>query len=113
LTKERLFSLTAKDFRVDTFRAGGPGGQNQNKRDTGVRIIHLASGAIGEARDQRSQVQNRRAAFRRLAESEKFRAWLRIEAARAMLSQEEKRAIEEKVERWMSPENLLVEFFTP
>jgi len=98
---------------VDTFRAGGPGGQNQNKRDTGVRITHPASGAVGEARDQRSQIQNKRTAFRRLAESERFRAWLRVEAARAMLSQEEKRAIEKKVERWMSPENLLVEFFAP
>jgi len=84
LTKERLFSLTAKDFRVDTFRAGGPGGQNQNKRDTGVRIIHLASGAIGEARDRRSQVQNKRTVFQRLVGSRTFQNWLKIEAAKAV-----------------------------
>ena len=111
IPKELLFSITAKDFRIDTFRAGGKGGQNQNKRDTGVRITHPASGAVGEARDQRSQAQNKRAAFRRLAESEKFRAWLTIEAARAMLTNEERRAIEEKVEQWMSPEHIRVEYF--
>ena len=111
VSKELLFSLRAKDFRVDTFRSGGPGGQNQNKRETGVRITHLASGAVGEARDERSQGQNKRIAFRRLVESQTFQVWLRIEAARAMLSEEERRAVERRVEGWMSPENLLVEFF--
>ncbi|HUW65878.1 MAG TPA: peptide chain release factor-like protein [Spirochaetia bacterium] len=111
MSKELLFSLRAKDFRVDTFRSGGPGGQNQNKRETGVRITHLASGAVGEARDERSQGQNKRIAFRRLVESQTFQVWLRIEAARAMLSEEERRAVERRVEGWMSPENLLVEFF--
>jgi len=47
LDKERLFSLTPKNFRVDTSRSGGPGGQNQNKRDTGVWIVHLASWGYG------------------------------------------------------------------
>jgi len=79
----------------------------------GVRVIYPVSGAIGEGRDQRGQVQNKRVAFQRLAESEKFRAWLKIEAARAMLSQGESWAIKERVEAWMSPENLVVEFFTP
>lgn len=63
-----LFSVTVKDCEVQTFRAGGKGGQNQNKRDTGVRIIHHPSGARGEARDERSQLQNKRLAFKRMAE---------------------------------------------
>ena len=47
---------------METFRAGGPGGQNQNKRNTGVRWIHVPSGATGEARDHRTQGENKRAA---------------------------------------------------
>lgn len=63
------------DCDVQTFRAGGKGGQNQNKRNTGVRIIHRPSGAVGEARDERSQLQNKRLAFRRMAESTAFKSW--------------------------------------
>lgn len=71
-----LFSVTLADCQVQTFRAGGKGGQNQNTRDTGVRIIHRASNARGEARDERSQLQNKKLAFRRMAESQIFRAWV-------------------------------------
>jgi len=60
--RELMFSVTLTDCDVQTFRAGGKGGQNQNKRETGVRIIHRASGARGEARDERSQLQNKRLA---------------------------------------------------
>lgn len=75
LPRSLLFSVTKKDFIVQTFRAGGKGGQNQNKRDTGVRIIHPESGAVGEARDERSQLQNKKLAFHRLANSPKFKMW--------------------------------------
>lgn len=79
-----VHSVTIKDCDVQTFRAGGNGGQNQNKRDTGVRVIHRDSGAVGEARDARSQLQNKRAAFRRMAESETFQRWARTRAATPM-----------------------------
>lgn len=65
--KSLIVSYRRKDFRVDTFRAGGPGGQNQNKRNTGVRITHLPSGLVAESRETRSQEQNKTLAFRRLA----------------------------------------------
>lgn len=72
MARHRVFTVTIKDCRVDTFRAGGKGGQNQNKRNTGVRVVHPPSGAVGEARDERSQLQNKQLAFRRMAETSKF-----------------------------------------
>lgn len=81
MERELLFSVTKKDLRVDTFRSGGKGGQNQNKRDTGVRITHLVSGAVGESREERSQEQNKQKAFRRMAESSKFQLWVKYRAA--------------------------------
>lgn len=68
----RVLSVTIHDCDVQHFRSGGKGGQNQNKRDTGTRIIHQPSGARGEARDERSQLQNKKLAFRRMAESPAF-----------------------------------------
>ena len=79
MTRELLFSVTKRDLTRQTFRSGGKGGQNQNKRDTGVRWIHEPSGARGEARDQRSQGQNERAAFLRLVKSPLFQVWLKIQ----------------------------------
>lgn len=76
MTREKIFSVTIHDCRVDTFRSGGKGGQNQNKRDTGVRIVHEESGAVGESRQERSQLQNKKAAFHRMAHSDKFQLWL-------------------------------------
>lgn len=80
MSREKILSVTLADCEVQTFRAGGKGGQNQNKRDTGVRIIHRASGARGEARDERSQLQNKKLAFRRMCDSATFRTWVRLMA---------------------------------
>jgi protein subunit release factor B len=74
--REKLFSVTLDDCEVQTFRAGGSGGQNQNKRDTGVRIIHHPSGSRGESREERSQLQNKKTAFKRMAETMTFKVWL-------------------------------------
>lgn len=75
----RVLSVTLKDCRVDHFRSGGNGGQNQNTRDTGCRIVHPPSGAVGESREERSQLQNKKTAFKRMANSPKFRLWLQRE----------------------------------
>ena len=66
MARELLFSITKDDFTIQTFRSGGKGGQNQNKRETGVRIIHNDSGARGESRNHRTQLANKKEAFRRL-----------------------------------------------
>lgn len=60
-------TVTKDDLKIDTFRSGGPGGQNQNKRDTAVRITHLPTGLFSVSREHRTQEQNKKAAFRKLA----------------------------------------------
>lgn len=108
MTTERkpLVSVTKDDFELQTFRAGGKGGQGQNKRSTGVRLIHKASGARGEARDERSFDQNRKNAFSRLVETKEFKNWLKIETSRALGNEV---AIEEQVRRAMNPKNIRTE----
>ena len=81
--------MSIHDCEVQHFRAGGKGGQNQNKRDTGTRVIHHPSGARGESREQRSQLQNKRAAFLRMIETPAFKLWLALETGRAMVKQSE------------------------
>ena len=73
--RELLFSVTKKDFVIQTFQSGGKGGQHQNKTASGVRILHPLSGAKGESRSERSQHRNKRLAFRRLAISKEFKLW--------------------------------------
>lgn len=106
--KKLLFSVTKKDFDMQTFRAGGAGGQNQNKVNSGVRLIHKASGAVGEARDSRYQLQNKKAAFERLVKSDKFQAWMKIETAKKLGVLQD---IEKRVDELMKPENIKIEYF--
>lgn len=82
--RKLLFSITRADFDIQTFASGGPGGQHQNKTQSGVRIVHRDSGAVGESRESRSQHQNKEAAFGRLAKTERFLAWHKLETARRM-----------------------------
>jgi peptide chain release factor len=61
-------ALEAADVRFEAFRAGGPGGQHQNKTESAVRAVHIPTGLAVVARGERSQHRNKAAALRRLGE---------------------------------------------
>lgn len=58
--------IKPEDLRRDTFRSGGPGGQHQNKTESGVRFTHLPTGIAAESRTERSQHKNADNAMRLL-----------------------------------------------
>lgn len=82
----KLFSVTLKDCVVQTFSVGG---------------------AVGLGQDERSQRQNKVAAFRRMAQTPRFREWAREKADQMQTGCD----IESVVDAWMAPENLLVEVY--
>ena len=59
--------IRPEDLQVEMTRSSGPGGQNVNKRETAVRVVHIPTGIVVESQTQRSQQQNKEKALEILA----------------------------------------------
>lgn len=61
--EEKDFIIPDADLKIEFSRAGGPGGQNVNKRETAVRVVHIPTNISVHASGERSQEQNRESAL--------------------------------------------------
>lgn len=107
--KKPILHLTRDDFKWDYFRAGGKGGQNQNKVSSACRCTHVPSGVSYESRSYRDQPQNRVAAFKRVTSDKRFITWLKLETYKKIGAL---RDIEAEVDRQMASSNIRVEILT-
>jgi protein subunit release factor B len=105
MTKELLFSITKKDFKLEWFSGTGNGGQNRNKHQNCARLHHLESGVLTTGQSQRDRPANLREAMQNLVKHPKFKVWMTMR----VFELEKGKTIEQIVDEQMTENKLKIE----